>query len=188
MKEEIWLGVEGYEELYQVSNLGRVKSLKYRRTGKEKLLTLLTDKYGYLHIKLCRNYQEKSVKVHRLIAKAFIPNLENKKEVNHIDGIKANNHVSNLEWATRSENMKHAFRTGLWFPNPTKGEEHYQAKLSKEEVHKICTLYWVEGVSQSKIAKIFNCSQSNIWSIVNGKNWVSQTTAFQKYYLREGST
>lgn len=104
-QEEIWKDIEGHEGSYQVSNLGQVKSLKY---GKERILTPFIDQ-GYNKVTLS-NGKEKSVRCHRLEAIAFIPNPENKRTINHKNGIKNDNRLENLEWATDSENHRHAFR------------------------------------------------------------------------------
>lgn len=118
--EEIWKNIEGYEGLYQVSNLGNIKSLKKHRYNginyyiqNEKLLKLQNDKNGYKVINLYKNKHIKNFKVHRLVAQAFIPNIEKKSEINHIDGNKQNNRIDNLEWCTETENMKHAFSNNL---------------------------------------------------------------------------
>lgn len=105
--EEEWRDIAGYEGLYQVSNFGRVKSLNFGRTGVQKVLK--TQKYPNKYVKadLRHNGTIHTKSIHRLVAEAFIPNLENKSDVNHIDGDKHNNRVDNLEWATRSENMRH---------------------------------------------------------------------------------
>ena len=109
--EEIWKDIKGYEGHYKVSNLGNVKSFKY---GKETLLKRrLTDR-GYDTAMLYDKGKQKCFKIHRLVAQAFIPNLENKSEVNHIDGNKLNNSVDNLEWCTHKENITHGFKTGLF--------------------------------------------------------------------------
>ena len=117
---EIWKDIPGYEGLYQVSNLGRVKSLgRYvKKRSKlafqdERMLCSPKDKYGYLIVTLCREGKPKKKKVHRLVAQAFIPNPENKETVNHINGDKNNNTAMNLEWNTSTENLKHAYAVGL---------------------------------------------------------------------------
>ena len=122
--EEIWKDVQGYEGYYQVSNLGRVKSLKrhapydtkYGKRAKyvnEKILAETEAHNGYSRVHLRTETTNMNKLIHRLVAETFIPNPLNKPQINHIDGNKKNNCVSNLEWATQSENMQHAFRTGL---------------------------------------------------------------------------
>lgn len=113
MKTEIWKPVEGWEDRYEVSNLGQVRSLNYHQTGKTKVLKPVTDGKGYLMVGLCRDGTMKWEKVHRLVAVAFVPNPHNKPQVNHIDGNKQKNLDDNLEWTTGSENLKHAYRIGL---------------------------------------------------------------------------
>ena len=102
--KEIWKDIEGYENLYQVSNLGRVKSLNYKRTGKEKILKQSKDSKGYFVLNLRINGITKLFKVHYLVAKTFIPNPENKLEIDHINTIRTDNRVENLKWVTRKEN------------------------------------------------------------------------------------
>ena len=104
---EIWRKLEDFSN-YEVSSLGRVRNIK---TGR--ILKLFVRNDGYHHVGLYLNGKQKYQLIHRLVAITFIPNPENKREVNHIDGDKTNNRVSNLEWSTRSENVSHAFRTGL---------------------------------------------------------------------------
>ena len=105
---EIWEDIEGYEGLYQVSNLGRTKRLY--KNDKEKILKLMSDRKGYLRVDLYKEGKRKTYTVHRLVAQAFIPNLENKLEVNHKDEDKTNNKVENLEWVTRRENNNYGTR------------------------------------------------------------------------------
>lgn len=118
--EEIWKDIEGYEGLYQVSNMGRIKSLeRYKENhGKlqkveEKIKTINIKNSGYQFVQLYKNNKYKNLMVHRLVAQAFIPNVNNKPQINHIDGNKLNNNVTNLEYCTNSENNKHAWNTGL---------------------------------------------------------------------------
>lgn len=118
--QEIWRDIKGYEGMYQVSNLGRVKSLerqvqmkRYIKTLPEKIMKLTLNKRGYLYIALCKNGRYQRYRVHRLVATTFIPNPHNKPQVNHIDRNVLNNSVDNLEWCTNEENMKHASATGF---------------------------------------------------------------------------
>ena len=104
---EIWHDIDGYEGLYQISNKGNVKSLKW---GKERILRPGIDAYGYYQIILCNDNVRKTFKLHRLVAQAFIPNLYNKPQVNHLDENKKNNCVDNLEWATAKENINYGTR------------------------------------------------------------------------------
>lgn len=99
---EEWRNIAGFEGIYMVSNLGRVKNVK-----RDSILSPGRNSKGYLRVILCNNGTKKQVLVHRLVALAFIPNPDGKREVNHIDCNKQNNAVSNLEWVTHSENMRH---------------------------------------------------------------------------------
>ena len=116
--EEIWKDIKGYEGLYQVSNLGRVKSLKrivFTKYGKrltiyEKILKAKVHKFGYLEVNLNSNGIAKTLKVHRIVAEAFLPNLNNYPEINHKDENKQNNHIINLEWCTSSYNANYGTR------------------------------------------------------------------------------
>ena len=117
---EQWKDIEGYEGIYQISSHGRVKSLPrhiksgpVEFTSKEKILKPIKSNQGYLSYILCNNGERRQLRAHRLVAQAFIPNPQNKPEVNHIDGNKQNNNVINLEWVTRSENQQHAWDNGL---------------------------------------------------------------------------
>lgn len=113
MQLEVWKDIKEYEGLYQVSNLGRIKSLK-RNTAREKIMKPRENRDGYLSINLCKNGNVTTKKIHRLVAENFIPNPENKYSVNHINGLKKDNRIENLEWSTASEQAKHAVKTGLW--------------------------------------------------------------------------
>lgn len=117
MNEE-WKDIEGYEGLYQVSNLGRVRSLWFE---KERILKLYKNVKGYYCISLCKNGIHQNRSVHRLVAEAFIPNTDNKPSIDHINTIKNDNRVENLRWVTNKENSN----------NPLTKEKQIKSKLSK---------------------------------------------------------
>ncbi len=122
--KEIWKDIEDYEGLYQVSNLGNIRKLRFINNicNKEKIFLIKSQKLnnGYLNVILYKNSNFKNKLVHRLVAEAFIPNPENKPEINHKDGNKNNNNMENLEWCTRKQNIKHAVETKL-YKSPNKG-------------------------------------------------------------------
>ena len=123
MKKEYWKPIKGYEGLYQVSNFGRVKSLKF---GKERILKQSKDKKtGHLHVVLCKNGIVKTYYVHRLVAEAFIDNTDNLHCVNHKDENPQNNVVSNLEWCDAKYNCNYGTR------NKRISEKMTNGKLSK---------------------------------------------------------
>lgn len=179
MNKEIWKDIEGYEGLYQVSNLGRIKSLpKFHRTNKnyssigylskEKILKNACDNAGkgYLYVNLGRNGR---IKVHRAVAMAFIPNPNNYKEVNHIDGNPKNNNANNLEWVTHQENCLH-YTYKL-------GQHSGQFKMKKV---KIINKYnqntkEFESITQAvrwirEHTKYFKASESNANKVINRDN------------------
>ena len=112
--EEVWKDAVGYEGYHRVSNTGKVMGVKkFPNMPENRLLNGSTSKHGYIYVHLRKYGIGKKEKVHRLVAKAFVPNPQNKPQVNHKDGDKKNNCASNLEWATSRENNIHALRTGL---------------------------------------------------------------------------
>ena len=110
---EVWKPVKGFEELYDVSSLGAVRSKRTLRDGKPLVMAQKTDKYGYKAIKLSCNGKAKHITIHKLVAEAFLYPYSG-EQVNHIDGNKTNNCVNNLEWCTGLENMRHGRRLGLF--------------------------------------------------------------------------
>ena len=114
MTEEVWRDVKGYEGLYQVSNMGRVKSLgrkdRFGRVIKERILEPAVTHNGYLRVGLHVDGKQKMLRVHRLVCEAFHENPDNKSEVNHVNENKTDNRACNLEWSTRTENCNHGSR------------------------------------------------------------------------------
>lgn len=176
---EYWRDVPGFEGLVQASTFGRIKSLttpgrivrKSKSTRRLKILKQkLSIRTGYLYISLTDlNGNRKTYLSHRIIAQTFLPNTENKKEVNHKDTVKTNNRVGNLEWVTSAENNKHAINCGLR-PNK-KGEHSDNTQLRNDQVLEIFN----STQAPSELAKIFAVGISVIYQIKNGKNWSSVT-------------
>ena len=154
--------IKNYEN-YSVSNYGKIRNDKTGRILKPQKNTC-----GYLFVVLYENGVCKTLKIHRLVALAFIDNPENKRTINHIDGVKINNFVDNLEWNTQSENMQHAVNTGL---NDAKGIKNGRAKLSENQVLEIRKLYATGDYYQKDLAKIFDVHQTVIGFIINRKLW-----------------
>lgn len=131
--KQVWKTINGYEGLYQVNNLGQIKSLNFGRTGKQGLLKTTINKHGYECVHLSKNKGDQILFVHVLVAKAFIdnPNPSIKTQVNHIDGNKLNNHLDNLEWVSPKENTNHAIKNGLRERMPIRNPKGKSNKFSK---------------------------------------------------------
>jgi hypothetical protein len=130
--DEIWKPIRGYEGMYEISSKGRVKSLI---KGKNKILSLKGGG-NYAQLWLSKQNTKHRHYVHRLVAIAFLKNNGNKKQVNHINGIKRDNRVENLEWCTREENMRHAANNNLM----SKGEKHWKNLLTNKQREEIIEL------------------------------------------------
>ena len=115
----MWKDIVGYENQYQVNELGQIRTLKDSPILKRGTVmrSQVSKRNGYVYQTLYSNGKQKLVRVHRIVAEAFIPNPDKLPQVNHINGIKTDNRVTNLEWCTQEHNMEHAFRTGLEKPS-----------------------------------------------------------------------
>jgi len=178
--EEEWKDVVGYEGLYQVNKFGAVRSLDKLRTityttgtiatmnFSGKVLSPKTEKSGYITQSITNSGVRKTIKVHRMVAMAFIPNPENKPQVNHKNGIKSDNRVENLEWVTTFENRQHAYDTGL--QKPTSGTINGMCTHSDREIEFIKIQYAL-GMRQIDIANNYGFSPSMVNLIVKNKAW-----------------
>jgi hypothetical protein len=166
MKKEIWKNVKGFESYYQISNFGRVKSLKRKWRRKTRIMKSSIQKdTGYKSIQLFKNGGSKFYRIHRLVALHFISNPENKPEVNHIDCNKLNNCYNNLEWVTPKENMKHALLNGII----NCGEKVFLSKLKESDILEIRKLYPV--FTQKEIGAIFGVHKTTIRAILSKRTW-----------------
>lgn len=172
---EIWKEIEGYEGFYEVSNLGNVRSLDRMVFNPKSGMTLrkgVSLKYsknhkGYKYVGLTRDGKRSGLKfIHRLVAKAFIDNPENKPQVNHIDGNKVNNCANNLEWMTDGENQKHAKDNFLKCVN----DKHKDSVLTNEHVLFLPRLFEI-GMNQGMIAKIYGVDRHVIMNILKGVSY-----------------
>ena len=161
MAEEIWCPIKGYEGLYGVSDQGRVRSLKF---GKERILKPVRMPKGYLQVNLYKNGEMKTYRLHRIVAKTFIPNPQNLLEVNHKDENKENNSVQNLEWCTDKYNQNYGTR------NKRISEKNTNGKLSKLVLQFTKDGEFVrEWKSSSEIERNLNYSRGHISKCCNGK-------------------
>lgn len=168
--------VKDLEDLYEVDELGNIYSLpRIKRTptttflSKEKQLKPYKNCWGYMLVDMRKDGKRYLKCVHRIVAETFIPNPENKPQVNHIDGNKANNSVSNLEWCTCSENQYHGFKIGL----KPKGTLHPFSKFTEKDILYIKNNYSKDkkGFGIRSLAKQFNVCDSTIRQIITGKTY-----------------
>lgn len=171
---EVWKDIEGFEGIYQISNLGRVKVLDrevpHWRGGvsirKSRIINPYKTNAGYMIVSLTKECKESRFLVHRLVAKSFLSNRNKKAQVNHINGIKTDNSVGNLEWCSRSENIRHADKNNL---RVLKGEKNSGSKLTEKQVLEIRAIG--KSKTLTEIAEMYNVGYKCISKILNRKRW-----------------
>ena len=175
---EIWKAIKGYEGIYEISEHGKVRSLNHlikysdgrSRIQKGRILKTSLSKKGYVRVSLSKQKKRFHTSIHRLLALSFIDNPENKKQVNHINGIKHDNRIENLEWVSNSENQIHAIKKGLTRYNYN--ERHHNSKLTNKGVLRVRNLHRL-GFTNKELAEDYNVSQtamSNILRNITYKN------------------
>jgi len=172
---EIWADINGFENFYQVSNQGNIRSCdridcrsKTAKIRQGCKLNPTPNSGGYLQVYLYRNGKKFVFRMHTLVASTFLGKRPESLVINHKDGIKTNNFATNLEYCSQKQNAKHARDCGLW--NPLKGQSCYQSKLTDFDVVNIKNRL-ANSESCSKIAKDFNVGSTAIHEIRSGKNW-----------------
>lgn len=171
-ENEQWKVIKGFENEYLISNYGRIKSKtrifycgknhSSKKIIKEHILHVYFRKNKYVGVTLKKNGEHFSCEVHRLVAEAFIPNIEQKEQVNHKDGDKHNNKVENLEWFTRSENALHSYFK--------LGNIKYKRNFSEQEIKEIRKLY-SQGCSKNQLARQYYCSRTAIKRLVENQSY-----------------
>lgn len=178
---EEWRKIEGTDGRYEVSNTGKVRSLNYKNSGRTQELKPAPDPKGYMKTMLIYGGKNKTVKIHRLVAEAFIPNPERKPQVNHINGDKTNNAVENLEWITNIDNAHHAIANGMF-------ENSYRATSKANEMRKQAIVAIdrdgneIEFESQCEASRKLNVSRRHIQSVLKGER---KQTGGYKFVRRE---
>jgi hypothetical protein len=172
MSAETWKPIKGWEGLYEVSDLGRVRSFQRAKQGQPPaVLESHPNRNGYIRVRLFRNGQRQYGSVHRLVCQAFRGEALPGMQVNHIDGNKANNRLDNLEYATPRENNLHAlYQLGKLETLP-RGEANKAAKLTEADVIQLRELWASGNVRRRELAEMFSISETSIRRIVSGQGW-----------------
>ena len=180
--QEIWKPIKNYENLYEISNTGKIKSLLYKHRKTPKIMKPTINSSGYFKVELYKNGKSKIFYIHRLVAESFIKNQNNYPCINHIDCDKTNNNVSNLEWVTYEQNTKHALKNGLFTPAPLKG------KYGKENPNSKPLLQYDKGGNfiklwhcRADVARFYNCHESSVNNCVSGRKKTCKGYIWKSY-------
>lgn len=166
---EHWKPVPGYEDLYEVSDMGRVRSKGGRRRSKKNhILKDQPTKGGYRRVVLCSDGDQRNILVHRLVLLAFVGDQpEGKTQANHRNWVTDDNRLCNLEWVTPSQNSQHARKfEKRW----SRGSDRYNARLSEADIAEIRRLH-LGGMTQAEIGRVYNIGASHVSRIILRKQW-----------------
>ena len=173
--QEVWVPIPDYEDIYQVSNHGRIRRVRKTWNGTQlRVLAGSRNSDGYIGIFLYRDGKAKHKYVHRLVAEHFLPHQLRANTVNHKDGIKNNNHVENLEFATYSQNNSHAYRMGI--------KVSTNRKLNEQDVRNIVSLW--PSVSYQGLANMYGVGLGTIAQLFHGRTW-RHITGFENRSKKE---
>lgn len=168
---EIWKPVKNYENLYEVSSFGNIRNKK-RKT----ILKPTLSKFNYLFVKLSKDNKTKNFLNHRLVALSFLENINNLPQVNHIDGNKLNNNISNLEWCTASYNIRHAIKLGIMSPSyhTRKDKSSIGKKINRDIANIIREAYNSGSTTLDVLAKKYNITKQTVSLIILNKIWKNE--------------
>ena len=182
--QELFRDISGYEGLYQISNLGNVRSFKAVSKGGN--LKAVYRK-GYATVTLVKCGVSRVCSIHRLVAQAFIPNPYNLPYINHIDGNKSNNDISNLEWCTHLENMRHAFDTGLVKRKPLTDEQKIKvSNATKEAMNRPEVKEKMKQLAKEKVG-VKSARHKKVINLDTGKTFISVREASKFYGIHESN-
>jgi len=166
--KEIWKPIPNYEELYKISNYGKIIN-KFK-----KILCLNIHKSGHLYIKLCKNSKYKSFQIHRLVLETFVSPCPLNMECRHLNGNPADNRLENLKWGTRSENVRDAIKHKTHSNPPTyTGSNHPMSVINEKQARIIKWLLKDGYLKQSEMARIFNINKSIVSDIKFKRTWIN---------------
>ena len=172
---EKWKEVSGTNGQYEVSNTGFLRTHNWKGSGQTRVMKPAVDACGYLRTMIVVNGRARTIKVHRLVAESWVENPEGKPQVNHKDGVKTNNHIDNLEWVTKRENIQHAFDNGLmkWngqVPPNLKGSSNPTSKLTEDQVREIRSLHRPRIYTYAMLAAKFKVKPCTIKDVIH-RTW-----------------